>query len=104
MAFSRDALINRTADLAKIVSQDKFATVIADLREAEIAGQEVGGSAAPMAQSKLDLAKKDAKAFLQNAGVALPEDATASITQNSPITVKVCVSYGDHEVCVTVLA
>jgi hypothetical protein len=98
MASSRDTLINGVADLAKVLGQDKFASVLADLREAE-ASQQTDHL------SMLDSAKKDGKAYLQSQGVTLPDNAKATITQNSPITVKVCLMSGDHEiVCVTVLA
>jgi hypothetical protein len=98
MAFSRDTLISGVADLAKILGQDKFASVLADLREAEDSQQ-------PAHLSMLDSAKKDGNAYLQSQGITLPDNAKATITQNSPITVKVCLMSGDTEiVCVTVLA
>jgi hypothetical protein len=90
MPYSRDASIKKIQDLGSIVSQEKFASVVADLSEAEQTRN----------SSLLESAKKEGKTFLTKQGVTLPQEATAEITQNSPVTV--CLGLGLVEICVTV--
>lgn len=90
MAYSRDALIQNIKDVGLIVSQGKFASVVADLSEAEqTANSEL-----------LESAKKEGKNFLAKQGIKLPQEVTVEITQNSPVTV--CLRIGVMGICVTV--
>jgi hypothetical protein len=91
MATSRETLTNGTSALAKVLSQDRFASALADLSEAET-------STEANHVSMLDRAKKDGKGYLKSQGVTLPENATVQITQNSPISIRVCVEV----ICVTI--
>ena len=54
---------------------------MADLAEAEKSGT-----------ATFDVAFKDPKVFLAGKGVKLPAEATAEITKNSPVGVKVCLN------------
>ena len=85
MAYSRETSIKSINELAKVVSQDKFAAVVADLREAETSG--------PSDQEKigmLERAKKELQGF-----PGKPRDNTARERDG-----KDHASQFDHGVCV----
>src|SRR5262249_6719411 len=97
MSFSRESSINKIKDLGAVVSQEKFASVFADLIEAEQTG-----NSDQEKRSLLESAKKEARRFLESQGMKRPPNATVEITQNSPIGVKICVN--SHCVVITVTA
>jgi hypothetical protein len=86
-SMSKESTVEKVKALAAIVSQDQFATAVAELAEAESNDT-----------AELQRAMKDAKTHLEGRGVRLPSGARVEITQNSPLGIRVCVN--SH--CITV--